>query len=75
MDFLFSMSIFSSAADISREAGKAQEWMSKAWSAAKDRKAAPAEQGKLPQARKSQESARFAVELDGINCFETIVSH
>ncbi|MQM21886.1 hypothetical protein Taro_054932 [Colocasia esculenta] len=48
--FLFAMSVFNSAADISREQGKAKEWL-RAWVARDDtnKGAAAAEQGKLPQ--------------------------
>ncbi|MQM16845.1 hypothetical protein Taro_049806 [Colocasia esculenta] len=87
MDFLFAMSVFSSAADISREQGKAKEWL-RAWVArdGTNKGAAAAEQGKLPQQRQGGPEAQekkqpqggrpwLAPEFDGLNCFETIVSH
>ncbi|MQM07671.1 hypothetical protein Taro_040514 [Colocasia esculenta] len=71
MDLLLSMSILTSAADISREKAKAQEWMN-AWVGRHDGNKGQS----APAAEQPQQGRPWcAPEFDGVNCFETIVSH
>lgn len=88
MDFFLAMSIFSSAPDLSRDKGKSREWI-RAWESPRSNHqgagagaGAAAAEGRPQQQGMPQElgtrphrGPRLAPEFDGINCFETMVSH
>ncbi|KAG1354071.1 hypothetical protein COCNU_07G001830 [Cocos nucifera] len=83
MDKLLAMSILSSGPDFFGDR-KANGWFDGGWIGKKNKeeenkggsdesRTLPVPAKKLEQQQKSKSVARFAVELDGLHCFETII--